>query len=70
MNKTIEQLLLNVQTFCLDRFRLDPNLSDENMFEDPVIKVMIQALYVGDLDTEIQEKYSIDDLKNDLIELS
>jgi len=69
MNKTIEQLLLNVQTFCLDRFRLDPNLSDENMFEDPVIKVMIQALYVGDLDTEIQEKYSIDDLKNDLIEL-
>lgn len=69
MNKTIEQLLLNVQTFCLDRFRLDPNLSDENMFEDPVIKVMIQALYVGDLDTETQEKYSIDDLKNDLIEL-
>lgn len=69
MNKAIEQLLLNVQTFCLDRFKQDTNLSHENMFDDELLKVMIPAFYNADLREDLKKDYSIDDLKNDLKEL-
>lgn len=69
MNKNIEQLILNAQTYCADRLSYVSGLSVENMFEDELLKVVIQALYDADLETELKRMYSIDDLKNDLAEL-
>ena len=69
MNKKTEQLIRNAQTYCQDRLGKVSGLSIENMFEDPVIKVMIPALYDADLDDELKNSYSLDDLKNDLKEL-
>ena len=69
MSEKIEQLRRNAQTYCQDRLVQVPALSVNNMFEDELLMAMIPALYNIDLDDELKKLYSIDDLKNDLIEL-
>lgn len=69
MNEKIEQLIRNAQTYCLDRLVQVSGLSVDNMFEDELLKAMIPALYNADLEDELKKLYSIDELKNDLIEL-
>ena len=69
MRKEIEQLIRNAQTYCQDRLVQVSGLSVDNMFEDDLLKAMIPALYNADLDDELKNLYSIDELKSDLIEL-
>ncbi len=69
MKKEIEQLIRNAQTYCHDRLLQVSGLSVDNMFEDDLLKAMIPALYDADLDDELRNLYSIDELKSDLIEL-
>tara|TARA_B100000767_G_scaffold26002_1_gene22864 strand:+ start:2569 stop:5514 length:2946 start_codon:yes stop_codon:yes gene_type:complete len=69
MRKEIEQLIRNAQTYCQDRLVQVSGLSVDNMFEDDFLKAMIPALYNADLDDELKNLYSIDELKSDLIEL-
>ena len=69
MREEIEQLRRNAQTYCQDRLVQVSGLSVNNMFEDELLMAMIPTLYNIDLDDELKKLYSIDDLKNDLIEL-
>ena len=50
MNKKIEQLIRNAQTYCQDRLGQVSSLTVENMFEDMLLKVAIPALYDADLE--------------------
>ena len=68
MNIKIEQLILNAHEMCQNRLVQVSSLSFENMFEDEPLKVFIQAIYNSSLENELKKIYSIDDLKNTLIE--
>ena len=63
-----EQLLLNTQSFCLDRLRQDPNLAQENIFNDPIIQATLKA-YWDNLNRDFKEEYSIENLQEDLFDL-
>lgn len=63
-----EQLLLNTQSFCLDRLRQDPNLAQENIFNDPIIQATLKA-YWEHLNRDFKEEYSIENLQEDLFDL-
>lgn len=58
----------NALTQCLDRMRYDQDLTIENIFEDRFLSIVIPALY-DELDEELKREYSIDDLKEDILEL-
>lgn len=63
--KTIKE---NALTQCLDRMRYDQDLTVENIFKDRFLRIVISALY-DELDEELKRGYSLDHLKEDILEL-
>ena len=64
----ITTLKENALTQCLDRMRYKQDLTVENIFENRFLSIVIPALY-DELDEELKREYSLDDLKEDILEL-
>jgi hypothetical protein len=69
MNNKIEQLILNVQGLCLDRMRLNNEISIDTLFEDSFLKVAIPALYEADLEDNLKNNFVFEDLKKEIFKL-
>ena len=50
--------------------RIIMSLSVDNIFEKSFLVIAIPALYDNDLDEELKRQYSLDNLKEDILEVN
>lgn len=69
MNNNIEQVIKNLHAYINDRLNQNKKLTKETLFDDTLVKTIIDAYYENDLTNEDKNKYSKSELINDIKKL-
>ena len=69
MNNNIEQVIKNLHAYINDRFHQNKKLTKDTLFDDTLVKTIIDAYYETDLTNEEKDKYSKSELISDIKKL-
>jgi hypothetical protein len=69
MNNNIEQVVKNLHAYINDRLNQNKKLTKDNLFDDVLVKTIIEAYYENELSNDEKNKYSKLELINDIKKL-